>query len=84
MCYCQLWIPTRHVFHFNGMEICPTLEEFSAIMGEPDVSTFILPTTDEDFPVMAQQLLGIPLAMAQRWCILNKLNIHMVFTYFSQ
>jgi len=53
-------------------------------MGEPDVSTLILPTTDEDFPVMAQQLLGIPLAMAQRWCILNKLNIHMVFTYFSQ
>ena len=22
--------------------------------------------------------------MAQRWCILNKLNIQMVFTYFSQ
>ena len=22
--------------------------------------------------------------MAQRWCMLNKLNIYMVFTYFSQ
>ena len=33
---------------------------------------------------MAQQLLGIPLAMAQRWCILNKLNIRTVFMYFSQ
>ena len=50
----EFWIPTRHVFQFNGMELCPTLEEFSAIMGEPDVSTLVLPTTNEDIPVMAQ------------------------------
>ena len=31
----NFWIPTWHVFHFNGVEICPILEEFSAIMGEP-------------------------------------------------
>ena len=61
----EFWIPTQHVSQLNGMKICPTLEEFSAIMGEPDVSTLILPTTDEDFSNLAQQLLGIPLAMAQ-------------------
>ena len=60
----EFWIPTRHVFQFNGVELCPTLNEFSAIMGEPDISTLILPTTDEDFSNMAQQLFGIPLAMA--------------------
>ena len=31
----NFWIPTQHVFHFNGVKICPTLEEFSAIMGDP-------------------------------------------------
>ena len=80
----KFWIPTQHVFQFNGVELCPTLEEFSAIMGKPNVSTFILPTIDKDFFDMAHQLLGIPLAMAQRWCNFSKLNIRMVFMYFYQ
>lgn len=50
---------------------------------EPNVNSLILPTTEEDFPFMAQQLLGISLDMAKRWCMPNKLNIHAVFTYFS-
>ena len=66
------------------MEICLTLEEFSAIMGKLDVSTLILPTTNKDFFDMSYQFLGIPPAMAQRLCMLNKLNIHMIFAYFSQ
>ena len=49
----KFWIHTRHVFQFNGVELCPTPEEFSAIMGKLEVSTLILPTTDEDFSVMA-------------------------------
>ena len=28
-------VPTRHVFRFNGVELCPTIEEFGAIMDEP-------------------------------------------------
>ena len=59
--FCTL---TRHVFQFNGMELCPTLDEFNAIMGKPDVSTLILPITDKDFFNMAHQLLQIPLAIA--------------------
>ena len=77
-------IPTRHVFHFNGVEICPTIEEFSAIIGKLDVSTLILPTIGEDFVNLTYDLLGISLATTQQWCMLNKLNIRMVFTYFSQ
>ena len=33
---------------------------------------------------MAHQLLGVPLAMAKRWCTLDKLNVQMFFKYFSQ
>ena len=66
------------------MELCPTLEEFGAIMGEPDLGSIILPTLEEDLSDLACQLLGVPLSMAKRWCPLNKLNVHMVFKYFSQ
>ena len=26
------WVPTQHVIRFNGVELCPTIEEFGAIM----------------------------------------------------
>ena len=44
----EFWISTRHVFQFNGMELWPTLEEFGAIMGVPDVGAIILPTLEKD------------------------------------
>ena len=66
------------------MEICPTLEEFSAIIGKPEVSTLILPTTSEDFANLAYDLLGISLVMAQQWCTLDHLNICTVLAYFSR
>ena len=62
----------------------PLLKNLVQSWAKPTLVHSILPTTDEDFSDMNHQLLGIPLAMAQRWCMLNKLNIHMVFTYFSQ
>jgi len=38
------WVPSRHVFHFNGIELCPTIEEFGAIMGELEIDDLIFPT----------------------------------------
>ena len=29
----SFWDPWNHVFNFNGHELCPLLEEFSAILG---------------------------------------------------
>jgi len=66
----KLWIPTQHVSQFNDMELCPTLKEFGVI---------ILLTLKEDLSDLAHQLLGVPLAMAKRWCKSNKLNVFMVF-----
>jgi len=44
------WIPIRHVFQFNDVEICPTLEKFSAIMGEPSMNDHFFPTLVVIFP----------------------------------
>ena len=60
----NFWIPTRQVFHFNGVEICPTIEKFNAIMGEPTVNTLILPTVGEDLIALVQALLGVSLDTA--------------------
>ena len=82
----EFWIPTRHVFQFNGVELCPTLEEFGAIMGEHDFSAIILLTLDEDLSDLAHQILGVPLAIAvaKRWCKSIKLNVFIVFKNFSK
>ena len=80
----EIWIPTQHVFQFNGLKLCLTLEEFDVITGKHDFSAVILPTLKEDLSDLAHQLLGVPLAMAKRWYKSDKLNVHMVFKYFSQ
>ena len=75
----NFWIPTQHVFHFNSVEICPTLEEFSAIMGEPKVNTLIFPTMGGDLPSLIQALLGVSLDTAKHWCVFGKLGIRLIF-----
>ena len=39
-----LSVPSRRVFHFNGIEFCPTIEEFATIMGESKIDDLIFPT----------------------------------------
>ena len=60
------WILSRHVFQSNDVEICPTLEEFSAIIGEPLVNDLVFPTTGSDLPTLIQALLGVPLEKAKQ------------------
>ena len=43
----EFWIPTWNILHFNGVELCPILEEFGAIMGEPDLGSIITPTFED-------------------------------------
>ena len=76
------WIPTQHVFQFNGVEICLTLEEFSAIMGEPLVNDLVFPIMGGDLPTLIQALLGVPLEKAKQWCVFGKLNVRLIFAYF--
>ena len=79
----NFWIPTRHVFHFNGVEICPILEEFSLIMGEPEVSTLIFPTISGGSSCLGPGSFRCLLDTARHWCMFDKLNIHSIFAYFS-
>ena len=44
------WVPSQHVFYFNGIELGPTIKKFSAIMGEPEIDDLIFPTVGGDLP----------------------------------
>ena len=77
------WIRSRHVFCFNGIELYPTIEEFGAIMGESEINDLIFPTMGGDLPSLLQVILGIPSTMANMWCVFGKLNLRLVFKYFS-
>ena len=44
------WVLFQHVFHFNGIELCPTIKEFAAIIGELEIDDLIFPTMGGDLP----------------------------------
>ena len=76
------WVPTWHVFHFNGVELCPTIKEFCAIMGELEIDNLVFPTMGRDLPFLLQVVLGVPLATTNRCCIFGKLNLSLVLHNF--
>ena len=71
------WVPSWHVFRFNGIELCPTIKEFVAIMGEPKIDDFIFLTMGRDLPSLLQVLLGIPSITANKWCVFGKLSMRL-------
>ena len=38
------WVPSRHVFRFNRIELCPTIKEIVVIIGESEIDDLIFPT----------------------------------------
>ena len=76
--YC---VPSWHVFHFYGIELCPTIEEF-ATMGEPEIDDLIFPTMGRDLPYLIHVVLAVPEITASRWCVFGKLKLRLVFDYF--
>ena len=53
-------------------------------MGEPEVNTLVFPTMGGDLPTLIQALLGVSLDTSKHWCVFGKLNIHLIFAYFSR
>ena len=52
-------------------------------MGETEIDDLIFPTMGGDLPSLLRAMLGIPEATANRWCVFGKLNLRLVFDYFS-
>ena len=48
------WVLSRHVFRYNGIELCPTILEFGAIMGELEIDDLIFLTMGGDLASLLQ------------------------------
>ena len=77
------WVPSCHVFLLNKIELCPIIEEFATIMGELEIDDLIFPTIGGDLPSLLRIVLGVPKTTANRCCVFGKLNLRLVFDYFS-
>ena len=44
------WVPSWHVFCFNRIELCPTIQEFAVIISESEIDDLIFPTMGGDLP----------------------------------
>ena len=63
--------------------MCPIINEFAIIMGESKIDDLIFPTMGGEFPSLLRVVLGVPDATANKWCVFGKLNLRLVFDYFS-
>jgi len=53
-------------------------------MGEPKIDDLVFLTMGGDIPSLLQVVLGVPLAMENRWYVFGKLNLSLVFAHFSK
>ena len=52
-------------------------------MGEPKIDDLIFLTEGGDLPSLLQVVLGVPETTTNRWYVFGKLNLRLVFDYFS-
>ena len=52
-------------------------------MAKPEIDDHIFPTMGRDLPSLLRVVLGVLPATANRWCVFGKLNLRLIFEYFS-
>ena len=77
------WNKGLHVFQFNGLELCPTLEEFSNILGYNSASLPMLPPTDPvNVPRDLASFLGIPIGLASHFTHGGLVNLLALIAFY--
>ena len=61
------WDSTRHVFRFNQCELCPMIEEFTALMNCNDFKFILLPLKPNKAIELLNECLGIPYSLGRTW-----------------
>ena len=79
----SFWDPVVHVFRFKGEELCPTVEEFQALLGYRPRDQVISPTSLVSFPKILVKLLGLNLNEARSLMRGGELHILQLIERFS-
>ena len=78
----EFWDPSRHVFRFNNSEMCPTMEEFGAILGRSDFNHVLLPSTAQAKAEDLVPIFGISLRIAHDWFSNSQIDMQSVISHF--
>lgn len=79
----KYWDPLRHVFRFNNIEMCPTIEEFSAILKYPNSHNLLLPSLTVPLPSSLASVLDISVRQAKSWCANSTIDLEPLVRCFS-
>jgi len=77
------WDPVLHVFRFGDKEICPTVEEFAAILGCPLYDPPALPSLDARFALDFEKLLDLSKSECKSLISDCSVNLAKLFERFN-
>ena len=74
----NFWDPEDHVFRFHLDEICPTIEEFSAILDIDQHLPFAVPVLKRSYHETLCEVLGLPLPIVMKMLESRGLNLRLL------
>ena len=79
----KFWDPEDHVFRFNMDEICPTIEDFSAILGIDSNLPTVIPTLQNSYTSSIVKLFNLPIPIILRMLFGEGINLLSLFEEFA-
>ncbi|KNA15118.1 hypothetical protein SOVF_101190 [Spinacia oleracea] len=79
----EVWDPNHHIFRFGNNEVCPLLEEFSAILGWPFMMEPCIRSVEEHFFLAFQSYLGLKPPLLSAVVYGRAVDLSLLVTYFA-
>jgi len=76
----KFWDPKDHVFQFNIVELCPTIEEFSTILGYDSNKKFVVVSCDPRYKESLSDALGLPTSIIDSMIEGHMVNLHTIIS----
>ena len=79
-CCCEILDPEDHMFLFKTVELCPKIEEFSAILDYDPSKKSIVVSCDPRHKESLSDALGIPTSITDRMIEGHMVNLHAIIS----
>ena len=76
----KFWDPEDHMFQFKTTELCPTIEEYSAILGYDPSKKFVAVSYDPRHRESLSDALGLPTSITTSMVEGHMVNLHAILS----
>ena len=76
----KFWDPEDHVFRFKTVELCPTIEEFSTIMGYDPSKKSVAVSCDPKYRESLSDALGLPTSITSSMVEGHMVNLRAILS----